>query len=130
VNQRVACRILEKYGHAVTIAENGREALAALASQEFDLILMDVQMPEMDGLEATAAIRQLERGTTRHVPIVGMTAHAMSGDRERYLAAGMDGYLPKPIRTNELLHQLEKYGQTAADATLTAGSDGRFTNRC
>jgi CheY-like chemotaxis protein len=109
VNQRVAARLLEKLGHVVTLAGNGREAIQRLASQEFDLILMDVQMPEIDGLEATAAIRRQEQDTGRHVPIVGMTAHAMSGDRERCLASGMDGYLSKPIRSNELRLELEKY---------------------
>jgi CheY-like chemotaxis protein len=102
VNQRVAIRLLEKGGHKVTVANHGLEALAALASADFDLILMDVQMPEMDGLEATRAIRAREAGTDRHIPIVAMTAHAMKGDRERCLAAGMDDYLAKPVQRSEL----------------------------
>ena len=107
VNQRVACRILEKDGHRVVIAGNGREAVKALARQEFDLVLMDVQMPEMDGFEATAAIRAGEKQSGLHIPIVAMTAHAMTGDRERCLAAGMDAYLSKPIHARDLLNLLE-----------------------
>jgi two-component system, sensor histidine kinase and response regulator len=97
VNQRLAATLLERRGHHVTIANNGREALAALARQPFDVVLMDVQMPEMGGFEATAAIREREQETGAHVPIVAMTAHAMNGDRERCLAAGMDDYLTKPV---------------------------------
>jgi CheY-like chemotaxis protein/HPt (histidine-containing phosphotransfer) domain-containing protein len=103
VNQRLALRLLEKHGHAVAVANNGHEAVAALAREHFDLVLMDVQMPEMDGLEATALIRVRERDNGVHVPIIAMTAHAMQGDRERCLAAGMDGYLSKPIQAAELL---------------------------
>lgn len=103
VNQRLARRILENAGHTVVVAANGNDALAALRSQTFDLVFMDVQMPEMDGFDATAAIRQNELGSGVHIPIVAMTAHAMTGDRERCLAAGMDGYLSKPIRSRELL---------------------------
>jgi CheY-like chemotaxis protein len=102
VNQRVAIRLLEKDGHVVTIANHGREALAALDRGAFDLVLMDVQMPEMDGFEATRAIRQREAGSDRRLPIVAMTAHAMKGDRERCLAAGMDDYLAKPVQRSEL----------------------------
>jgi CheY-like chemotaxis protein len=102
VNQRVAIRLLEKGGHKVTIANHGLEAIQALARADFDLILMDVQMPEMDGLEATRAIREREAGTERHITIVAMTAHAMKGDRERCLAAGMDDYLAKPVQRVEL----------------------------
>jgi PAS domain S-box-containing protein len=102
VNQLVATRILEKLGHRVTVASNGREALAAVQARKFDLIAMDVQMPEMDGLEATNAIRAWEKTTGSHTPIVAMTAHAMKRDRERCMAAGMDGYISKPIRVREL----------------------------
>jgi two-component system, sensor histidine kinase and response regulator len=102
VNQTLATRILEKLGHQVQVANNGKEALERAKAGEFDLIVMDVQMPEMDGLEATAAIRAAEAGTGKHVRIVAMTAHAMKGDRERCLNAGMDGYLSKPIRIDEL----------------------------
>jgi PAS domain S-box-containing protein len=102
VNQRLALRLLEKQGHSLTVAGNGREAIAALERATFDLILMDVQMPEMDGFEATAAIRAAERETGKHIPILAMTAHAMKGDRERCLEAGMDGYITKPIQAAEL----------------------------
>ena len=99
VNQRVAVELLNLRGHRVTVCSNGHEALAALAKQHFDLILMDVQMPEMDGFEATAAIRAHEaEGHTPPIPIIAMTAHVMKGDRERCLEAGMDDYVPKPIR--------------------------------
>jgi signal transduction histidine kinase/CheY-like chemotaxis protein len=102
VNQLVATRIFEKLGHQVTVVNNGREALAAVHAGKFDLIAMDVQMPEMDGLDATRAIRAVERAAGTHVPIIAMTAHAMKGDRERCLAAGMDGYTSKPIRIRDL----------------------------
>lgn len=102
VNQRLAVRLLEKQGHQVIVANNGREAIAALEQERFDLVLMDIQMPEMSGLEATAVIRAREQETGAHIPIVAMTAHAMQGDRERCLAAGMDGYISKPIQTAEL----------------------------
>jgi two-component system, sensor histidine kinase and response regulator len=102
VNQLVATRIFEKLGHQVTVVNNGREALAAVHAGKFDLIAMDVQMPEMDGLDATRAIRAVERAAGTHIPIIAMTAHAMKGDRERCLAAGMDGYTSKPIRIRDL----------------------------
>jgi PAS domain S-box-containing protein len=102
VNQLVATRILEKLGHRVTVVSNGREALAAAQAGKFDLIAMDVQMPELDGLDATGAIRAWEKSAGTHIPIIAMTAHAMKGDRERCLAAGMDGYTSKPIRIKEL----------------------------
>ncbi len=102
VNQLLATRLLEKHGHSVVIAVNGREALGRMEKEPFDLILMDVQMPEVDGLEATMAIRQKEIVTGAHIPIVAMTAHAMQGDEERCLAAGMDGYVSKPIDVKEL----------------------------
>jgi signal transduction histidine kinase/CheY-like chemotaxis protein len=108
VNQRVAVRVLEKRGHWVVIAENGVEALQALACQRFDLALMDVQMPEMDGLEATRRIRAMEEQTGQHLPIVAMTAHAMKGDRERCLQAGMDDYIAKPIDAKKLAALVER----------------------
>jgi CheY-like chemotaxis protein/HPt (histidine-containing phosphotransfer) domain-containing protein len=107
VNQRLAASVLERRGHKVTIAANGREALAALERGTFNLVLMDVQLPEMGGLEAAAAIRERERGTPSHVPIVAMTAHAMKGDRERCLAAGMDEYLTKPLDSRQLCLTVE-----------------------
>jgi CheY-like chemotaxis protein len=102
VNQKLATRLLEKHGHTVVAVSDGQAALDALAQQTFDLVLMDVQMPDMDGLEATAVIRAQEQGTGAHLPIFALTAHAMQGDRERCLAAGMDGYLTKPIKANDL----------------------------
>ena len=112
VNQRVAMRLLEKQGHHVTLAGNGQEAVEAWSEAErtspFDLVFMDVQMPVKDGFQATAAIRQEEQKTGRHIQIVAMTAHAMQGDRERCLAAGMDGYLSKPVVLKDLLELLAR----------------------
>jgi two-component system sensor histidine kinase/response regulator len=114
VNQRLAASVLERRGHKVTIVGNGRQALSALDARGFDLVLMDVQMPEMGGLEAASAIRERERrGVTDeadapHVPIVAMTAHAMKGDRERCLAAGMDEYLTKPLDSRLLCATVER----------------------
>ncbi len=105
-NRKLAIRILERRGHKCESACDGEEAVAAFTSSSFDLVLMDVQMPETDGLEASRAIRARERSTGAHVPIIAMTAHAMTGDRERCLSAGMDGYLSKPIRARELLEKL------------------------
>ena len=107
VNRELTLRILSKRGHSVVVAANGRQALDALETQAFDLILMDVQMPEMDGLEATAAIRKSEAITGTHIPIIAMTAHAMKGDRERCLGAGMDAYISKPVQAEELLKLAE-----------------------
>jgi len=107
VNQRLASRLLEKEGHAVVVAEDGAKALEACRQSTFDLILMDVQMPVMDGLEATASIRQAEEITGTHIPIIAMTAHAMTGDRQRFLQAGMDGYVSKPIHSRELLDAID-----------------------
>jgi len=122
VNQLVASAILEKRGHSVVAVANGREALAALAEAQppdgFDLVLMDVQMPEMDGYQATAAIRAAEEESGVHVPIVAITAHAMEGDRERCLAAGMDGYVTKPIEAGRLVEAVESL------ATGAGGDDG------
>jgi signal transduction histidine kinase len=106
INQRVATRYLERDGHAVVLASDGLQALAEFQRQAFDVILMDVQMPGMDGLAATAAIRALEKNTSLHTPIVALTAHSVEGDRERCLAAGMDGYVAKPIKLDELRRAL------------------------
>jgi PAS domain S-box-containing protein len=108
INQKLASRILENQGHSVTMAHNGREVLASLAAQRFDVVLMDVQMPEMDGFETTTEIRKREIASGGHTPIVAMTAHAMMGDRERCLNAGMDEYICKPIRPAELFAAIEK----------------------
>jgi signal transduction histidine kinase/CheY-like chemotaxis protein/CHASE1-domain containing sensor protein/HPt (histidine-containing phosphotransfer) domain-containing protein len=118
VNQRVVEAFLEQRGHSVLLAGNGREALAALEREDFDVVLMDIQMPEMDGFEATAAIRAREAADGGHMPILAMTAHALQGDRERCLAAGMDGYLAKPIRPDELIELVE----SAVPAPGAAGS--------
>ena len=107
VNQRLVVRLLEKRGHRVQVASDGREALEKLKTADFDLVLMDVQMPVMGGFEATAAVREEEKSTGQHIPILALTAHAIKGDRERCLAAGMDGYVVKPIRPEELLRQIE-----------------------
>jgi len=105
-NQKLAVALLNRWGHTVTIANNGLETIEAMTHQSFDLVLMDVQMPEMDGLEATGEIRKREKSTGQHTPIIAMTAHAMSGDREKCLQAGMDEYLSKPVRKAELYEVL------------------------
>jgi CheY-like chemotaxis protein len=110
VNSRLVTAILEKHGHAVECAENGRQALAAALRSKFDVVPMDVQMPEMDGLETALAIREAEKRTGCHLPIVALTANAMKGDREACLAAGMDAYLTKPIHAVELVTLLKRIG--------------------
>src|ERR1700676_2013801 len=109
VNRLLATRLLEKRGHRVVMAANGREALDALENESYDLVFMDVQMPDIDGIEVTLAIRQREKLNGNHQPVIALTAHAMKGDQERCLNAGMDGYLSKPIRPQELDEILEKY---------------------
>jgi two-component system, sensor histidine kinase and response regulator len=109
VNQRLVARLLEKSGHTVKVVANGREALGGLEQGTYDLVLMDMQMPEMDGFEATGELRKREKQSGLHTPIVALTAHAMKGDRERFLAARMDGYPSKPIRAQELYELLENY---------------------
>jgi CheY-like chemotaxis protein len=106
VNQMILKRILEKHGHSVAVAVNGREAFDLVSGGTFDLVLMDVQMPVMDGIESTAAIRRHEQSSVSRVPIIAVTADAMQGDRERFLAAGMDGYISKPIDRAELLEAM------------------------
>ncbi len=113
VNQRVAVKVLEKYGHTVTVAANGREAVALALRQAFDLILMDIQMPEMDGYEATGAIREAEGASGAHTPIVALTAHANKSDQDRCLAAGMDDYISKPIHVEDLLQKVERFAPKA-----------------
>jgi PAS domain S-box-containing protein len=122
VNQRLVVSMLERSGHKVSVAANGREALGALQDKTFDAILMDVQMPEMDGIEATMTIREREAATGAHVPIIALTAHAMKGDLERCLSAGMDGYVAKPILREDLFAALARVcnGRLAA-----GGQDGR-----
>ncbi len=111
VNQQLAVRLLEKQGHQVVVANTGRKAIDLLVEagfHGFDAVLMDVQMPEMDGLEATAEIRRMELQTHTHLPIIAMTAHAMKGDRERCIAAGMDGYVAKPISLATLMAEIDR----------------------
>jgi CheY-like chemotaxis protein len=120
VNQRLAKRLLEKRGHDVSIAGDGRQAVeAAMLTPPFDLILMDVQMPNMDGLEATRAIRQMDDPQLRSVPIVAMTAFAMKVDKERCMAAGMNGHLAKPIDPVELSATVESYASHGAHIDQT-----------
>jgi two-component system sensor histidine kinase/response regulator len=116
VNQRVAVRMLEKNGYRVILASNGHEALAALEREPFDLVLMDVQMPEMGGLEATAAIRAREKSSGGHLPIVAMTASAMQSDQDECLAAGMDGYISKPVRAQELIEIVQAHTSLRVDS--------------
>jgi len=109
VNQRLAVALLEKYGHSVTVAEDGQQTLDQWEAASFDAILMDVEMPVLDGLETTKAIRAREQATGAHIVIIAMTAHALKGDRERCLAAGMDDYVAKPIRVQELFDALRAH---------------------
>jgi len=125
VNQAVIVRVLEKMGHAPTVAHNGREAVSLAANGKFDLVFMDVQMPEMDGLAATAAIRESEKRSGTHLPIFAMTAHAMKGDREQCLAAGMDGYITKPVRFSDIQQAL---AGVAADLRATVPAPAASTS--
>ena len=120
VNQKVACKMLEKLGYRVDVAGNGQEAVAAHERSRYPLILMDCQMPEVDGFEATALIRKME-GRSAHTPIVAMTANAMQGDRERCLAAGMDDYIAKPVRPKDLQTILDTWLGNTGAATGTNG---------
>jgi CheY-like chemotaxis protein/HPt (histidine-containing phosphotransfer) domain-containing protein len=134
VNQRLAIRLLEKRGHHVVVAGNGREALVTLDRERFDAVLMDVQMPEMDGFETTAAIRARETAAGRHVPIIAMTAHSLKGDRERCLEVGMDAYVSKPLESKQLFDVLASIVPQAADvgavnATATATDGAEAFNR-
>jgi CheY-like chemotaxis protein/HPt (histidine-containing phosphotransfer) domain-containing protein len=114
MNQQLAVRLLSKHGHAVTVVDTGRQAIDQLAAERFDLVLMDVQMPDMDGLAATAEIRRREAEKGGHIPIIAMTAHALPEDREACLAAGMDAYVSKPIRADELLAVIGSVVEPAA----------------
>jgi two-component system, sensor histidine kinase and response regulator len=119
VNQLLTVRLLEKHGFNVTVAPNGKEALAAVEKGAYHLILMDVQMPEMDGLEATDRIRKAEEKSGGHIPIIAMTAHAMMGDRERCLEHGMDEYISKPIQAGELIAMIKQLCKLAPEAIET-----------
>jgi CheY-like chemotaxis protein len=120
VNRQVALQMLARLGCEAIAVENGVHALAALERERFDVVLMDIQMPDMDGFEATAEIRRREAGTGRHQPIVAMTAHAMEGDRERCLAAGVDGYVAKPVKMYDLVRALAPYSRRAATTAAAA----------
>ena len=108
VNQMVAVNLLQELGHEVTVAVNGREAIEHFDAGAFEAILMDVEMPEMDGIEATAAIREMEKANDSHIPIIAMTANTMEGDRERFLEASMDDYVPKPLSGEALSSVLDR----------------------
>jgi two-component system sensor histidine kinase/response regulator len=129
VNQKLAMRLLEKRGFEVAVAGDGKAALDHLEKESFDLVLMDVQMPIMDGFEATITIREKEKSTLGHIPIIAMTAHALKGDEERCIAAGMDAYVSKPIRTNELFAIIEKFLDKGAraEAALALGTEEELT---
>jgi CheY-like chemotaxis protein len=120
VNQRVVARLLEKQRHTVVVAANGKQALEAIENSPFDLVLMDIQMPEMDGYEATSALRARENGGGGHLPVIALTANAMQGDREACLDRGMDGYLSKPVRPHELFSEIQRVlePQISASAAL------------
>ena len=120
VNQRLTVWMLQKWGHSVVVAGNGKEALAALARETFALVLMDVQMSDMDGLATTAAIRTQEQTTGTHLPIIALTAHAMQEDRERCLAAGMDAYLSKPLQAPQLFQLIDSLVPCAVPMSETA----------
>jgi CheY-like chemotaxis protein len=130
VNQRLTVLLLEKRGHAVTIAGNGKQALTALEGGEFDIVLMDIQMPELNGLQATAAIRTCEKQGRKRLPIIAMTAHAMKGDREMCLAGGMDDYISKPIRAAELFEMIDRLlgipSQAGAVRSAPSPNDSSF----
>ena len=122
INQRVAVGLLNRWGHAVDIANDGREAVRAVAEKSYDVVLMDVHMPQMDGLEATAAIRTMEQSTGRHLPIIAMTARALKGDREEFLAGGMDDYIAKPFEPDTLRALLDLYAPEDAGKTTPGQS--------
>jgi two-component system, sensor histidine kinase and response regulator len=122
VNQKVALRMLSRLGCQARAVGNGLEALAALERETYDVVLMDVQMPDMDGFEATRRIRQREAAAGGHIPVIAMTAHAMEGDRQRCLDAGMDGYLSKPVKPDEIAKVLQPYAK--AGSAPAAGQTG------
>src|ERR1700721_1378946 len=126
-NQELVLHLLERRGHSAIVAENGKRAIAALEKHKFDLVVMDVQMPEMGGIEATEEIRKKEKSDGGHIPIFAMTAHAVPGDRERCLAAGMDGYIPKPIDP-KLFTQIIETGASPTSA-MGAEEEGKRSDK-
>jgi two-component system sensor histidine kinase/response regulator len=129
VNQAVILRVLQKMGHTPVLAQNGKEALALASTEKFDLVFMDVQMPEMDGLAATAAIRESEKTSGARLPIFAMTAHAMKGDRERCLEAGMDGYITKPVRFSDIEETLSGLARAPVTAAKPQPAEATFWNK-
>jgi two-component system, sensor histidine kinase and response regulator len=125
VNRVVAVSVLERCGYHVHVVNDGREALQALSMQRYDAVLMDCQMPDIDGYQATQELRRRERGGTDHTPVIAMTAHAMLGDRERCLEAGMDDYVSKPVRSQVLADVLQRWIPSVAE---TNGSDAQPTH--
>jgi len=125
VNQKLAVRILEKWGHSVRVVSNGKLAVEAIAAEKFDVVFMDLQMPEMGGFEATAIIRQREASSRSPIAIIAMTAHAMKGDREKCLSAGMDGYVSKPLSPKEIADVLQSVVPGSGDANRQYGPDGQ-----
>jgi CheY-like chemotaxis protein len=123
INQRVAVGFLQQFGHDVMVASNGKEAVRMFTEGSFDVVLMDVQMPELDGCEATRAIRDLEKNWSGHIPIIAMTAAAMKGDRERCLEAGMDGYIAKPIDPDKLSKVLKEFSPVSVRPRSPAAAD-------
>jgi signal transduction histidine kinase len=128
VNRLYVLKIVENMGHDVHVAEDGRQALEALAENDYDLVLMDVQMPEMDGIEATRAIRSGHEGVDRNIPIIALTAHAMSGDREKFISAGMDDYLAKPLNSDDLSEKLSNLERRSADRDRAAEPEKTASN--
>jgi len=129
INRTLVVRLLSKRGHSVVVALNGKQAVSAHERQAFDLVLMDIQMPEMDGFEATAAIRQKEKAMGKHIPIIALTAHAMKGDRERCLAGGMDGYVSKPVQAEELIQAVEGLDDNSHAARKTSDLTSEVIDR-
>ena len=127
INRRLAIHLLGGRGHAVVVVENGRESVEAFEHGQYDVVLMDVQMPEMDGFEATSLIREKERATGGHIPIIAMTAHAMKGDRQRCLDSGMDGYVSKPIRPNELFQAIDEVVSGLAASARTTDEESTIS---
>lgn len=121
-NQKLAVAILEKQGHKVTVVGDGRQAIDTFTQEHFDVVLMDMQMPEVDGLEATAAIRSHEKSSGRHTPVIALTANAMIGDRERCLNAGMDDYLSKPLRADNLFTTIDRLVAAALQTSACSRS--------
>jgi two-component system sensor histidine kinase/response regulator len=130
VNQVVAVRLLERRGHHVTVVENGHDAVEAARAVNYDVILMDIQMPVMSGYEAARAIRDREEGAGQHVPLIAMTAHAMPGDREDCLAAGMDDYISKPIESSELYKVVERFSPASEPEAESQMNQRGGANEC